>query len=383
MGSKAVLITVVCAVAVLCLSEAAPWYAGFSAQSISPRAGDRCCLGGYGECLCREQTGVHDDIYARALYLSLGTEEIVFVSIDTTGMSNRFIDDAISNVSDIIKDNNRVILSSTHSHSAPDFAGIWGGVGHGYRAYCISQIRAAVLAAVKGAVQATLKIAHTQSFATNNRRGWDSTDYTVLALWAEDHAGKLIGLTVNFGAHPTILGSSNTLASRDWVDGLIVTLENTLGKDKAMYVNAAQGDVSASRNGLQGNTTFDRAFEYGSNLANIVLAAINTPANVSVVGEEFYFSMENFTQCVTNNAFIAAANSMGLCADYNFGNPHGECPHSLLSLPPKTVDTQVAYLRLGREVQLAIIPGEACTRMAIDGVGKFIDFVIELVLKGK
>lgn len=29
----------------------------------------------------------------------------------------------------------------------------------------------------------------------------------------------------------------------------------------------------------------------------------------------------------------------------------------------------MAYLRLGTEVQLAVVPGEALTRMAIDGVG--------------
>ena len=164
--------------------HAGNWNIGFSAQDISPKPGERCCLGGYGECLCtRQQTAVHDPIFARAFYLHMGTEELVFVSIDTVGMSNTFIDDCISNSSDYISDPTRMIMSSTHSHSSPDLAGIWGGVGKEYRSFVISQVRAAVGAAKKSAVPAQLNVAKTEFDSTNNRRGWVSTDYTVLSLW--------------------------------------------------------------------------------------------------------------------------------------------------------------------------------------------------------
>ena len=353
------------------------WVIGFAAIDISPSSGERCCLGGYGACICsRDQTGIHDPVYARTMYLQLGKEELIFVSLDTIGMSNNFIDDAISNVSDLVNDPNRVILSSTHSHSSPDLAGLWGGVSKVYRSFVISQIRVSVSQAISSAIPGKLKIAKSWFTQTNNRRGWDGTDYGVLTLWGEDPHGVLIGMIVNFGSHPTILGSSNTLVSRDWVDGLIVTLEDSLGLNKAMYVNAAQGDVSASREGLNG-TSYDKAFEYGTLLAQNVLASIQDPANVSVVETDLYFSMNNFSQCVTTNAFLAAADSR-VCMDYTFRSADKQCPTSLLSLPPKIVDTQLAYVRLGREVQLAVIPGEALTRMAIDGVG--LDFLFKFLL---
>jgi hypothetical protein len=350
---------------VVCRSE---WVIGFSAQKISPYEGERCCLGGYGACLCRDQTGVHDDIYARAFYLSLSSEEeIVFVSIDTIGMSNIFIDEAIENVSDIIQNPNRVIMSSTHSHSAPDLAGLWGGVSKEYRSFVLSQIRAAVENAKNSSVPAVLKATSSWYTRTKNSRGWHGTDYSVLTLWAEDMKfGNLIGMVVNFGAHPTLLKSSNTLVSRDWVNGLVVTLENVLGQNKVMYVNAAQGDVLPNRSGISGNTSFDIAFKYGALLAQNVL---ESKANVSIVPSEMYFSISPFTQCVTNNAFIAAADSFGVCLDYNFSDSHGQCPRTLLTLPPKLVDLQVAYLRLGRDVQIAILPGETLTRMTIDNIG--------------
>mmetsp|Transcript_12995 Transcript_12995/g.20002 ORF Transcript_12995/g.20002 Transcript_12995/m.20002 type:complete len:457 (-) Transcript_12995:86-1456(-) len=349
------------------------WIVGFSAQNISPSEGESCCLGGYGECLCsRQQTGVHDPIFARAFYLKVGTEEMVFVSIDTVGMSNRFIDDCISNSSAYISDPNRIIMSSTHSHSSPDFAGIWGGVGAEYRKFAISQVVQAIAVAKTSAVEAQLYIAKGEHDQTSNRRGWDSTDYTVLTLWATDiNTGDLIGMLVNFGAHPTILGSDNTMVSRDWVNGLIVTLEEKLGADTVMYVNAAQGDVSASRSGLTGDG-FDKCFEYGENLAQTVLKSLDnsTSGAVSIVYPEVYLVFSFWTQCVTNNLFIAAANSLGLCSNYIFRDAKdGECPHGKLELPPKLVDTQLAYIRLGQQVQLAVLPGEATTRMAIDGVG--------------
>ena len=41
---------------------------------------------------------------------------------------------------------------------------------------------------------------------------------------------------------------------------------------------------------------------------------------------------------MTNNGFIAAANSLGVCSDYMFRNARdGECPHNRLSLPPKVL----------------------------------------------
>ena len=49
-----------------------------------------------------------------------------------------------------------------------------------------------------------------------------------------------------------------------------------------------------------------------------------------------YLAYSAWSQCVTNNAFILAANSMGVCSDYVFRSASdGECPHSRTSLPPK------------------------------------------------
>jgi len=341
------------------------WVAGFANISISPQTFHRVCLGGYGECpLCRQAEGVHDDIYARAMYLNLNGDEITFVSLDIIGMSNRFISDAISLMEGVVN-TDRVIMSSTHSHSTPDLVGLWGWVPESYRSYVLVQVQTAVIAAKENAQPAILKTVQTSFNNTSNRRGWSSTDYGLLAIWALNaQTNKLIGLAANFGCHPTVIGSSNHLVSRDWVSGLIDGLEETLGSGTSMYVNAAQGDASPRAD--NGSNDFDRAENYGRSIASTVLQAMNSANVLTIDTSELYFVKSPFRHCVTNQKFLLAM--LAGCMDYDFVSADSTCPRGL-PLATQMVQTQLVYLRLGTQVQLAVVPGEALTRLAVDGVG--------------
>src|SRR3989338_1264916 len=122
MSTVFVLVTMMVA-AMMMTTEASVWRVGFQAEDISPTSEDgQVCLGGFGVCTCRAQTGVHDAIFARALYLGVeaAEEEALFVALDVVGMSNRFIRAAVSRVAEALQmDPDRVVLSSTHSHSTP------------------------------------------------------------------------------------------------------------------------------------------------------------------------------------------------------------------------------------------------------------------------
>ena len=181
------------------------WVAGFANVSISPTTFHKVCLGGYGECpLCRQAEGVHDDIYVRVMYLNLGGDEVTFVSLDIIGMSNNFIVEAIAMMEGVV-DTDRVIMSSTHSHSTPDLVGLWGWVPESYRSYVLTQIQTAVTTAKHSAQPAILRTVQTYYNNTGNRRGWLATDYGLLAIWAENaQTNELIGLMANFGCHPTV-----------------------------------------------------------------------------------------------------------------------------------------------------------------------------------
>jgi hypothetical protein len=365
--SLCVVVAWVCAAAYLIPAAEAKkqWIAGFANVSISPTVFHRVCLGGFGECpLCRQAEGVHDDIYARVMYLNLNGDEVTFVSLDIIGMSNLFIQDAIALMEGVV-DTDRVIMSSTHSHSTPDLVGLWGWVPESYRTFVLNQVQTAVIAAKKNAQPAILKTVQTSYNITNNRRGWLTTDYGLLAIWAlNSQTNELIGLVANFGCHPTVIGSSNHLVSRDWVSGLIDGLEETLGSGKAMYVNAAQGDTSPKAD--NGADDFERAENYGRSIASTVLQAMNSNGVLTIDTSALYFVKTLFRHCVTNQKFLLAM-SVG-CMDYDFVTADSTCPPGF-PLPSKMVQTQLVYLRLGTQVQLAVIPGESLSRLAVDGVG--------------
>lgn len=91
----------------------------------------------------RKSEGVHDDIYASALYLNDGKTSVVIVSLDLIGL---FHDD----VEDIRGNKNDIIIACTHQHSGPDTLGLWGpdettsGVNPEYLAFVKGKVREAI-----------------------------------------------------------------------------------------------------------------------------------------------------------------------------------------------------------------------------------------------
>lgn len=74
----------------------------------------------------RAAMGVHDPITVGAVVLSLNEEYVAIVGIDVLGLlenRSRDVRDALAAEG---FDRDRVIISSSHSHSAPDSVGIWG-----------------------------------------------------------------------------------------------------------------------------------------------------------------------------------------------------------------------------------------------------------------
>src|SRR3972149_5701053 len=86
-------------------------------------------LGGYGGYRSRRATGLHDDIYARALVLSDASTTMALVALDLVGISHAHlahIGSQASRRTGIPFDN--ILIASTHSHASPDLQGLWGGV---------------------------------------------------------------------------------------------------------------------------------------------------------------------------------------------------------------------------------------------------------------
>lgn len=342
---------------------------GFSVKDITPTGSlSGICLGGYGSCTCRQATGVNDRIYARAMVISNTTTNttVAIVVLDAIGTSNRVVKSIIAKVnspSAVIPDTN-IIVAATHSHSTPDLVGLWGKVTSTYKTFVTDQAAAAVKEAFNSRVAANLYVSNGTYSEANNRRGWNGTDKDLVVLDARNAStGLRIGTLINFAAHPVIFGSGNTLISRDWVGYMVDRAEVTLGVNKVMFMNGDQGDVSPKTDVTGGTTENERAQRYGEAIAN---AAVNlVSSGQTLVGDYLKLSRTPFTQCITNQNFLMAS-SIG-CMDYDLLSGTG-CSWTGL-WGPKNISSQVAYLRLGTQVQAAVVPGEALSRMSVDGIG--------------
>lgn len=324
----------------------AQFYVGYAQEDISPtdeqmRRGE-VWLGGYGFWKLRGRPqGVHDPVYARSTVIAVNETVLTTTVIDAIGISNRILHSIRSAVSaeiDIPVDN--VIVSATHSHSAPDFQGLWGFVSDDYKQQIIDQTVNSIVTAYHNRVPARLYVSLGTGFA-NNRRDWGYTDTDLIVLDARDYTtNERISAIVNFAAHPVCLGSDNKLVSSDYVHYVREYVESHL-KAPVAYFSGAIGDVSPDKGGY---SEFEGAQWYGESLGAIALESMAEQVEVTP-----FLKVENYnyTHPVTNPMFLLAFAIEMLDYDVNEDN---------------SINTRATYFRLGTELQGVAFPGESLTR---------------------
>ncbi len=185
------------------------YWVGEAHESLDPKPSEfnEVYLGGYGIYTFSRghMESIHDSIYARSLAIrdASSPSTLIMTVIDAVGISNRTITD----IQDAFKKKfpsfqGTLLISATHTHSAPDLQGLYGWVPSAYlerlkdktvtsmaRAY--TQQQSAWLYAARGAAIAS------------NRRGWGYTDdeLTVLQAISTSEPHPVIATLVNFAAH--------------------------------------------------------------------------------------------------------------------------------------------------------------------------------------
>lgn len=263
----------------------------------------------------RRATGVHDDIYARCLALSDGSTTLALVALDLIGFFHEDVLAVRQQVEDLTgRRDVLVMVASTHTHSAPDTYGIYGGVPQAYRRLVHRRAAEAVAQALQALAPARLSALETRAegLVANLRhpeRG--ATDPVVSALLV-DRAGTAapaICTLVNFACHPNILGITNTLISADFPGYLCRHLEEGRG-GMGLFFNGAVGDIHPALAVFapggkpdipdeRGLRTFDTAREVGETLGRAVLTAPPEPltagrnASLTVTRREIYLPADN------------------------------------------------------------------------------------------
>jgi hypothetical protein len=323
-------------------------------------------LGGYG-LACpllglerRAPTGIHDKLYARALALESGGTGVVLVMLDAIGAGNRTTAAIQRQASQALGlPAAQIFVGESHSHAAPDLVGLWSqfnAVHHpdftAYRDFVITKAVTAVQAAWQTRQAADLFVATGSLDRAVNRRGWGFTDAALVVLDAITASlpPTRLATLVSWAAHPTVLPAENRQLSRDFPGYAVDALEATLGAGTVVYWNGAFGDASPA----VPSRDFASAQALGTAVATTALAALQTP---TLVGPGIHLAWQPFVACVTNPSFVAA-HTLG-CMDYTLVTPPPGC------VSQQAVGSAVAYIRLGTEVQIALTPGEALTRLAI------------------
>lgn len=250
---------------------------GFSSVVITPDLSKRkkpLQLGGYSP--RKYCSGVHDDLYARAVYFEGNEEEkehnALLICCDLLSIDGAFAEMVKKHISRHlpIRPNN-ILISATHTHHGPDFRGMFrkGGYLAIVKGFLFPKPESKELQILgKNLIKVAKKAYETrkkakigvgQSFIAEkdrvmlNRRdpfNREKSQYPVTVIKVisdeNENEGNLYGIIINYACHGTVLPYQNTLITADYVGYMINYLEirhpDLIGN--IIYFNGPCGDIN-------------------------------------------------------------------------------------------------------------------------------------------
>ncbi|MBS1823969.1 MAG: hypothetical protein JST93_01490 [Acidobacteria bacterium] len=192
------------------------------------------------------------ELTARAMVLRAGGETVALVALDSLGFPSVLGDRARALVPRLAAE--RIVIGSTHTHSAPDmYAYPDGKGGHTgsleYMDFVAKQVAGAVNDALDHMQAAKLRVASgvAEGKIAYNYYAPDLYDRRASVLQVRATDGKVIGTLVNYAVHPEVLGNALGIVSPDLVGPLCDRIEAAVG-GMALYFNGAQGGMVTADN---------------------------------------------------------------------------------------------------------------------------------------
>jgi hypothetical protein len=216
---------------------------GAAAIDITPPVGT--ALDGYGGRL-DVSLGVHDPLYARALYLDDGATRIALVVCDLIGIGSFLVERARELIAERpgIPPSN-VMVSATHTHAGP--AGVRGRGEPVLVEEIARKIAGAVRVAHRNAVEGTLKYGLTElsSIAQNRRFPDGPIDRSLDVIAADGLSGANIATIARYGCHATTLERDNLEITAEYPGEACRTIEQIIGGGTTgLFFNGACGNVN-------------------------------------------------------------------------------------------------------------------------------------------
>ena len=277
--------------------------AGASAAIINPPVGSFIA----GDKQNRQFTGVHDDLFAKAVVISDHNDIIAFLTIDCIGLLYPQLVQIRNEVKKTLPEfpTAHIVLSSTHTHSGPDVVGIWGpdmlhsGVDTNYIHRLVFTAAQQIITAYRNRVPVQAVYA-TATYGENwveNISQPGEIDPSVTILQLVNKKKKNIATLTNFACHPTFLDGINDKVSADYVAGSYELLNKKQGGVNMFLQGPIGGWVQPEHE----PHTVDAAYKRGHGLAETVLNAMKNKNKI--LGTAIVFRSKQVIMPLANPGF--------------------------------------------------------------------------------
>jgi hypothetical protein len=359
---------------------------GFARRVITPALGGRpVYLAGFGH--NRVATGVHDDLYARAVAVSDGRQTVALVSVDLIGLSIEDTKKSRELLAARTPQPVHLLVASTHNHEGPDTLGLWGpspvqtGADPAYRETVQLRVAEAAAEALSQLEPARLVLARasTPGLIEDGRLPRVIDDELVVAR-AVAADGRTLGTAVVWSSHPEALGGKNTLITADYPYYLLSRLESKLGGTAVFFAGSIGGLMTPLRVKLPDEggreipgETFEHARAIGERAADRALeslAASGRPSSSAAVearSRRLWIPLGNtqFRLAYSFGIFDRPLHTRGQLdvrrGPYVFqGRP--------VSLPlGEDLESEVDHIRIG-DLEILGVPGEIYPELVLGGI---------------
>jgi len=235
--------------------------AGVSRVEITPSTNME--MYGYSNRKCGPATGTHDPLFAKVLMLESGDARMAIVTLDLGSMVSDNLRREVASKLNIPL----VLLSASHTHSAPSFLPFGsnpstGEAANAYLAEIDRKIFNAIQEASKSMFPAKLGIARGSMqlgynrlllredgrsralFDNLERIPYGPIDPEFILLRVDDSQGNAKALLIHYATHAVVLGPTNCKYSADYPGVLQAKVEQAMPGTQAMFVQGGAGDIN-------------------------------------------------------------------------------------------------------------------------------------------
>ncbi len=339
--------------------------AGFAKVDITPY-GKNVYMGGFD--FNRKSTGVLHPIYARAVYISDGTNYVLLIACDVIGLFYEFITSVKEELKRDFADNSHIIICSTHNHEGPDTMGYWGksvlnipvisGTDYEYLRTLRESIRQAAINARDNVEETVIFVGYSNvpAYITENIRKYGYKDDRISFLKFVKKDGTTKGFLVNFGCHPEGLWAQNTLISADYPGILSKYIEERTGSNCIFFSGSLGGMVTPN---IEEEAVFADRLKYttlmGEQLGEIV---INETTYLREINFSSLYHLSHRFKIKIDNPKFLLLKKLGIFKREIVDN---------------YIQTEINFIKIG-DVILFGAPGELLPSMGFKIKGRFSDF---------